>query len=137
MNTSASIDRFKEPVPEEGIYLIEHLFLLPTQTVVNEVKATLPPIDSDDSIPDLPWPFLPICTDNCDDKCGIDPYSFRVSVVIPGTAERFDNADFRNFLENLIRQEMPSHILPRICFIDPCQLETFQIAYKAFLEQKQ
>ncbi len=142
LNTQEAIDRFVLPIPEESIFLVEHLFLLPTQQVVDDVKATLPPLDPpteqspEGALPDLPWPFLPICTDNCDDKCGIDPYSFRASVVIPGTAARFDNADFRNFLENLIRQEMPSHILPRICFIDPCQLETFQIAYKAFLEEK-
>ncbi|XOV67689.1 MAG: hypothetical protein ACFHU9_00695 [Fluviicola sp.] len=135
LQTQAAIDRFTPAIPEEGMFLIEHLFLLPSQTVVEEVKATLPPLDLDDSN-DLPWPFLPICTDNCDDNCQLDPYSFRASVVISGTAERFDNADFRNFLENLIRREMPSHILPRICFIDPCQLDTFQTTYKAFLEEK-
>lgn len=131
--SQAALDRFVVPTPEESIFLVEHLHLLPSQDVVTEVENSL---NDGDNTNDLPWPFLPICTDNCEDKCGLDPYSFRVSVVLPGTAERFDNADFRTFMDYLIRQEMPSHVLPRICFIDPCQLETFQERYKAFLEQK-
>ncbi|GAB5419076.1 MAG: hypothetical protein Crog4KO_05840 [Crocinitomicaceae bacterium] len=131
--SQAAIDRFVLPIPEEGMFLVEHLFLLPPESVVTTVEESL---SDGDSETDLPWPFLPICIEDCEDKCGIDPYSFRASVVIPGTAERFDNADFRNFLDNLIRREMPSHVLPRICFIDPCQLEEFQIRYEAFLQEK-
>lgn len=136
VQSQAAIDRFATPIPEEGIFLVEHLLMLPSQDVVNTVKNTLLPIDDDNEFEDLPWPFLPICTDNCEDKCGIDPYSFRASVIVPGQATRFDNADFRNFMENLIREEMPSHILPRICFIDSCQLEEFQEKYQAFLIAK-
>ncbi len=125
-NTPESIAKYATPIPEEGMFLVEHLFLLPSETAVEDATANT-------SIAD---PFLPICIDDCDDKCGIDPYSFRASVVVPGTAERFDNADFRNFLGNLIRRELPSHIFPRICFVGPCQLDEFQTRYQAYLDAK-
>jgi len=133
LQSQEALDRFVLPIPEEGMFLVEHLFLLPSDAAVTAVEDSYADGVSETN---LPWPFLPICIDDCDDKCGIDPYSFRASVVIPGTAQRFDNADFRNFLNNLIRREMPSHILPRICFIDPCQLEEFQIRYQAYLDAK-
>lgn len=107
------------PVPEEGMFVVEHILLSPEG-----------PLGSNTSN------FLPICVENCEDICAMDPYSFRVSVVLPGTAERFSSPDFRNFMDKLIRTEMPSHILPRICWIEPCKLDEFQTTYKAFLEAR-
>lgn len=40
-----------------------------------------------------------------------DPYSFRVTVVLPINSGRFKNEAFRNFTERLIRLETPAHIL--------------------------
>lgn len=120
LNSPAGIETYPvAPIyPEEGIFLVENILMLPEE-----------PVNSQDS-------FLPVCVDDCDDNCALDPYSFRVSVVLPGTTERFDNADYRNFMDKLIREEMPSHVIPRICWIDNCQLEEFQTRYKAFLEEK-
>lgn len=99
------IDFMKFRFTEEGIFLVEHLLLRPHLDPESDT-----PKDSD-------GPFLPICTENCEDDCGIDPYSYRVSIVLPGYTYRFSNPDFRNYMENLIKEELPAHVLPKICWV--------------------
>jgi len=99
------IDFMKFRFTEEGIFLVEHILLRPHTEPDSDT-----PKDSD-------APFLPICTENCEDLCGIDPYSYRVSIVIPGYTYRFSNADFRTYMENLIREELPAHVLAKICWV--------------------
>ncbi|MEP0263091.1 hypothetical protein [Dokdonia sp.] len=109
---------------EEGIFLVEHILLrpeypqnieTPEDTEVVEDAEVPEEVEVPEEI-EIP-PFLPICTDNCEDNCGIDPYSYRVSIVIPGYTYRFSNPDFRNYMENIIKEELPAHILPKICWI--------------------
>ena len=85
---------------EEGIFLVEHILLRPDITKTENET-----------------PFLPICTNNCEDDCAIDPYSYRVSIVIPGYTYRFSNPDFRNYMEGIIKEALPAHILPKICWV--------------------
>lgn len=122
------IDFVKFTFTEEGIFLIEHTLLLPDVT-----KNT------------TDTGFLPICTDDCEECHTIDPYSYRVSIVLPGYTLRFSDPAFREYLENLIRQELPAHILARICWIgnrkgeipdEENDLLYFEKTYKAFLEAK-
>lgn len=92
---------FKEEFSDEGIFLVEHILLVPNP---NELI--------DESY------YMPICVDDCSGDCCIpNPYSFKISVVLPGYTYRFADVDFRNFAENVIRQEIPSHILGKICWI--------------------
>jgi len=115
--------------PNEGMYVIEHILLRP-----NVLKPSL-----------LPH-FMPICTDDCDSCESIDPYSFRVSIVLPGWTERYSNIDFRRFMEDLIQRELPSHILAKICWIgypksydtgdDENEMVILEEAYKEWLLAK-
>jgi hypothetical protein len=124
------INFIKHDFTEEGMFLVEHILLRP---------------DVNDNDTDIAT-FLPICTDDCDDgSCGIDPYSFRISIVLPGYTYRFSNPDFRNYMENIIREELPAHILPRICWVGNRRgqvpdkdndLWNFENAYKNYLEAK-
>ena len=95
------VEFMNELQPNEGMYVIEHLLLRPdvTQDTMNKDY------------------FLPICEDNCESCEGVDPYSFRVSIVLPGWTERYSNVDFRRFMEDLIQKELPSHIMAKICWI--------------------
>lgn len=120
------ISFIKKVKPNEGMYLIEHILLRPDESKDYTITA-----DS----------FLPVC--GCDDSEPLDPYSFRVSVVLPGWTERFSNMDFRNFMENLIRRELPAHVLARICWIgypdgavenDKNEMIRLETAWKTFLE---
>jgi len=80
----------------EGMYLIENVLLQPRSNTD---------------------PMMPICVDSDCDDCGdIDPYSYRLHIVLPAYAERFLNMDFRLYVENIIRRETPAHILPKICW---------------------
>jgi uncharacterized protein YegP (UPF0339 family) len=68
--------------------------------------------------------------------CGIaeDPYSFRISVILPSWPEKFRNLNFRRYVEKTIRLETPAHIYPRICWIDLNQMIEFEAAYKKYLQ---
>jgi hypothetical protein len=114
---------------EEGMFVVEHILLLPNETGFNI------PLKQ----------FMPICTDRCTSCEPVDPYSFRVTVVLPGWTYRFSNPDFRNFLEELIRKELPAHVLARVCWIgyrknsdegEPSEMQEFEKTYKQFLLEK-
>jgi uncharacterized protein YegP (UPF0339 family) len=114
---------------EEGMFLVEHILLRP--------DFSQPKTELDE--------FMPICTDNCESCEPVDPYSYRISVVLPGWTYRFSNPDFRNFMEELIRKEIPAHVLARICWIgdrknevddDKNDMLLFEVAWKEFLLAK-
>ncbi len=69
-----------------------------------------------------------ICSDSGCDECEPqDPYSFRLTFVMPGWIEPFNtNLEMRRFAERVIRQETPSHLLPKICWVgnDGAEKET-------------
>lgn len=122
------IDFMKKEFTEEGMFLVEHMLLRPDVNAQEEAT-----------------PFLPICADDCEDCGTIDPYSYRVSIVLPGFTYRFSNPDFRRYMEDVIRQELPAHILPRICWVgdrkgivadDANDLLGFELAYKKYLKAK-
>lgn len=124
------IQFMKEDFTEEGMFLVEHMMLRPdvNLTTVN------------------PDTFMPICADECDNCKPIDPYSYRVSVVLPGYTLRFANTDYRNYIEKIIKEELPAHVLAKICWIgyrekdvkDPTenQLVQFEKTYKDYLFAK-
>ncbi|WP_347841213.1 hypothetical protein [uncultured Draconibacterium sp.] len=96
------IQRFlSKDFAEEGMFIIEHILLRPDVT----------------SLHGLTKQFMPICFKKDEDCMPIDPYSYRVTVVLPGWTYRFANVDFRNFMEEQIRRELPAHVLARICWI--------------------
>jgi hypothetical protein len=98
----------------EGMYLVESILLRP------------PTIGSK--------ALVPICVDpRCLDCSDYDPYSYRVHIVLPIYAGRFQNEGFRDFVEETIRQELPAHILPRICWIQAGRMATFEATYEAWL----
>ena len=97
----------------EGLYVIEHLLLLPEQ-------------DGD--------PFMNICVDpGCTDCADLDPYTDRITIVLPAYSGRFRNMDFRNFVEETLRQETPAHILPRICWVNSDDMAVIEKAYRDWL----
>jgi len=97
----------------EGLYVIEHLLFLPDQ-------------DGD--------PFMDICIDpGCTDCADLDPYSDRITIVLPAYTGRFRDMDFRRFVEETLRQEAPAHILPRICWVNSDDMAVIEKAYRDWL----
>jgi len=120
----------KEEFTEEGMFIIEHMMLRPDVNLITVNPET----------------FLPICTDECKSCEPLDPYSYRISIVLPGYTLRFANTDFRNYMEKVIKEELPSHVLAKICWIghrkneieNPAENELLQFenAYKEYLFAK-
>lgn len=84
-------------------------------------------------LPGFADPQLAACLEPAGaDDSGEDPYSYRVQVVLPARAGRFSRPEFRRFAEDLIRQELPAHVLPRICWVGPETWRTIEGAWRAW-----
>ena len=111
---SAAVETISSRYGEEGMYLFENLSLRPTTEKDTE--------------------FLPICVDpNCSDCADEDPYSYRIHVVLPAYAGRFSVMEFRRFVESVIREETPAHILPTVCWIGREDMARLQAVHRAWL----
>jgi len=116
-------------VTDEGMYIFENIILRP-----------------DENDPEATEKFMEICVDEDCEQCKpIDPYSFRLTIVLPGWTKRFRNIYFREFAERVIREEVPAHILTRICWIgypaseegeEPSQMEDLEQLYQEWLQKK-
>jgi hypothetical protein len=103
----------------EGMYLIENILLRPE-------PATL-----------LADQFLPICPNiYCTDCSEADPYSYHIQIVLPGDDRRGGDIEFRRFAEELIRAEIPAHILPKICWVSKGDMTVLGKHYRDWLYLK-
>jgi hypothetical protein len=117
------LDLLRDRFSDEGLFLVEHLLLRPRGEVTTMSEAEQQAL------------FLPICTGgDCSGVKYIDPYSCRITFVLPAWPTRFADLDFRRFVEKTIRQETPAHILPKICWVDRKQLATFERVYQRWLK---
>jgi len=87
--------------------------------------------------------LFPVCADGLCAGCGLgDPYSFRLSFVMPGWTAPFDtDLGLCAFADRTIAQELPSHLLAKVCWIgndglveDPCDPVVAELA--ALLERQ-
>jgi hypothetical protein len=79
--------------------------------------------------------LLRVCTDsNCEGCADDDPYSYRVHVILPADAGRFEKTEFRDYVESVIRAETPAHILPKICWVGADDQKAVEKTYRAWLE---
>ncbi len=115
------INYFTKDFRLEGMYVVEHILLRPDVDRLGQL------LDS----------FMPVCIDANGDYCKpLDPYSFRIAVILPGYSMRLRNKDFRRYAERLIRLETPAHVLPRICFIGIDQMKEFEDLYELWLNTR-
>lgn len=115
-------------ITDEGMYLFENILLRP-----------------DENDPNATEKFMEICVDDDCEQCKpIDPYSFRLTIVLPGWTKRFSNIYFREFAERVIREEVPAHILTRICWIgypkveeaeEATQMQELEKLYQEWLQK--
>lgn len=63
--------------------------------------------------------LYPVCCDGGCSSCGNeDPYSFRLTYVMPGWTEQYtDNLDLRRYADRTIQRETPSHLLAKTCWV--------------------
>ncbi len=106
----------------EGFHILEHILLRP--------GAKNHPMLEEGSL-------LPVCaSEDCQTCSGfLDPYSFRVTAVLPQWLNRFQNMDFRTFFESVIRQEAPAHVHVKICWVDQPSMKRFEECYEIWLQR--
>lgn len=78
--------------------------------------------------------FLRQYTDDSKTKYSNDPYSMKVTVVLPGWLNIVQNHQFREIIENAIKEELPAHIAVKICWIDPMQMLNLEQQYDIFIQ---
>jgi hypothetical protein len=158
---------------EEGIFLVEHLLLKPafkdyklieggigcmsvegTFKIFGDMEGlggnTFEAFSKEQGTdsPTVQVEYSDALMSSCEEDCEtdvFDPYSYRVSVVLPGFAYRFQDPDFRRYAETVIRQEIPAHILAKICWVGDRlgekltaqnDLSEFEVAFKKYLSDK-
>ncbi|WP_300486241.1 hypothetical protein [Flavobacterium sp.] len=150
------VDYFKYRFTEEGMFLVEHMLLKPSVKnydlmggigcmSIEDTFIVMYDGDGGSGAAD-PNAFMTTCEEGCEEADNIfDPYSYRVSVVLSGYAYRFADYDFRRYAETVIRQELPAHVLAKICWVGDRQgeietamsdLSDFERTYKKFLLDK-
>lgn len=89
---------------EKQIFIIEHLLLRPRF-----------PGDA----------VMPVCLDPTCQTChDAEPYSFQMTVVMPGWARLTDeDLNWRRYADRTIQMEVPAHILVKICWVGDERLE--------------
>ncbi len=96
----------------EGLHVLEHVLLRP-RTAGD--------------------PLLPVQLNTPGDCRCIevrDPYSFRITVLLPAWPERMQDIKFRQFVEETIRLEAPAHLYLRICWISLAQMTELEAVYR-------
>lgn len=89
----------------ERLYVVEHLLLRPKF-----------PGDA----------LMDVClADDCNHQGLQDPYSFRLTYLLPADAAPFsEDMDLRRYADRLIRRETPVHLLPKLCWISDAKGES-------------
>ena len=67
------------------------------------------------------------CEEPCDHN--EDPYSFRLTFVLPCWSGRFRNKGFRKFVEKVIHAETPAHIHASIFWLGLTEMRNYEEAY--------
>jgi hypothetical protein len=114
----AILDRYDELLSDigeegEGMHLIEHILLRPRKESGALMQVCLP--------------------DECHFCGDEDPYSFRVSVVLPYWPGRFRDLNFRRLVERTLREEAPAHVQVKVCWISQGQMIIFDEAHRGWL----
>lgn len=108
----AVIERLNELVIE-NFHVIEHVILRPRESG---------------------FPTLGVrVVDDCPQLDIRDPYSFRISVVLPIWAGRFQEIDFRRLFKKIMRMETPAHVYIHFQWIDMKQMYHFENCWTDWL----
>ena len=98
-----------------GLHIIEHNLLVPADNELFEPSISLHREDNLQELVD-------------------DPYSFRATVVLPGWLDICQNMQFRDYVEQVIREELPAHLVVKICWIAPNIMLHLETAYDNYLD---
>lgn len=110
----ACVEFFQGLPPGIEFHLLEHILLRPRAGAAR---------------------LLPICHPEDATAAGCpcdDPYSFRLTVVLPAWNRRLRGIYFREHFERLIREQTPAHLFVKICWVSEAQMAAFRTAWTAW-----
>ncbi len=135
----AQLNKTKELMYPVGMHIVEHILLRPDHTEPLDCQCLM------QNDPDCHCE-LPVEDETSQDPCqenanavqsrympGADPYSFRVSVVLPCWSKPLNQKEMRRMYEQILLREAPAHIYLDINWINPKQLCDFERKYKRWL----
>jgi hypothetical protein len=64
-----------------------------------------------------------------------DPYSLQLTFIFPDWPARFQNKDFRAFIENTVREQTPVHLTVYIQWLNKEDMGVFERSYQSFVEK--
>ena len=96
---------------ELGLYVVEHAMLVPEGSADQ---------------------FLELTRTEGDTKLLADPYSFRVTAVLPGWTDLTIDLNYRKYAEKIIREEIPAHIFVKVCWVSKDVMACFEAAYASW-----
>ena len=104
------IDELIAWAANERAVVVEHLLLRPKFPGDALYPKCDPEADTDDC-------GCEDC-DDCEDCADADPYSFRLTFVMPGWSAPYnENMELRDFANRTIQYETPSHLLGKTCWV--------------------
>ncbi|PRC93453.1 hypothetical protein [Solimicrobium silvestre] len=74
---------------------------------------------------------------NTDRQITHDFYCHRVSIILPAFTARFADIPARYWIENMIAEQLPAHIMPEFYWLDFPFLAQFELRYQKWLSQLQ
>jgi len=99
-----------------GIHLYEHILFRPLDGEINRDN------------------FIRLAEEIDQKRVVEEPYSMRITVVAPGWLKMAEKYDFRKFVEQTVRMEVPAHIAVKICWLDLHQMNALEKAYGEFMK---
>jgi hypothetical protein len=66
---------------------------------------------------------------------GRDPYSLQVTLVFPSWPSRYQDPNFRQFVEQTVQEETPAHLTAYVLWKDQPAMQAFEAAYAVWLQQ--
>ncbi|MEM0998582.1 MAG: hypothetical protein AAGN35_16105 [Bacteroidota bacterium] len=64
-----------------------------------------------------------------------DLYSLQLSFALPNWPARYQNENFKRFVENTIREETPAHLTVYLHWLDRAEMQRFEQVYSDFIAQ--
>ncbi len=140
-----AIDRIMKCTNPDGMHLVEHILLRPENA--RDCECLIPAIPDKSCCIELPLPEDPCRKPERDERGNeiretdhyvphADPYSFWVTVVLPGWTKRFCHQERRTAFQQLIRKEAPAHIGINIHWLSPEDMCEFEMKYRRWLRWK-
>lgn len=125
-NRSGLVERLRltfglDATAGEELLVVEHILLRPLkEDIVNDDQGR--PLE-------LATPLLAALEQ-------VDPFSLQVTFVLPEGVGRFARPEFKQLIERTLREELPAHLSPYVCWLDAATWQTFLQAHATWLRMR-